>query len=336
MAGGTRAAWDRLAPVFRAIAAKADDGEACVGYVGPRGAGHYVKMVHNGLEYGEMQLIAAVYDVLRRGGGATLEELAQTFEAWSREESHSYLLDITATILRHQDEQGRPLVDIILDEAEQKGTGQWMSIEALALGAPTPTITAAVEARMLSTLTAQRRRASRVLPGPPPRFSSDRMRLVEWARQALYASTIALYAQGFALLAAGSERHGYQIDRAAVARIWRNGCIIRSALLPVIAGALQRDDALGNLLLDDALGAAASCRHDGWRSFVKSAVAFGTPVPAIGASLAYYDAFRSERLPASLIQAQRDFFGQHGYRRVDAEGVFHTEWRDAGDSPDRR
>jgi 6-phosphogluconate dehydrogenase len=327
MPGGPREAWDALAPVLRAIAAKAEDGEPCVAYMGPRGAGHYVKMVHNGIEYGDMQLIAEVYDLLRRGAGLSVRELAAVFAEWNRGELRSYLIEITAQILqRDDDETGRPLVDVIEDEAEQKGTGKWMSQNALDVGAPIPTVNAAVEARILSALKAERVAASRVLRGPSTRFAGDRSRLVEAAEQALYASKVTSYAQGLALLRIASAEYGYGIDPGVVATIWRAGCIIRAALLEDIRGAFRRDPDLVNLLLDGTFSEAVGRRQDAWRQVVQTAVGLGIPVPALGASLAYYDAYRAERLPANLTQAQRDFFGAHTYRRVDRAGVFHTPW----------
>ena len=327
MPGGQREAWDASAPIFRAIAAKAEDGSPCVAYMGPRGAGHYVKMVHNGIEYGDMQLIAEVYDVLRRGLGMQPAELADLFAEWNAGDLKSYLIEITADILKHSDpETGLPLVEVILDEAAQKGTGKWTSQNALDVGAPIPTINAAVESRILSSLKSQRVAASRALHGPEPRYAGDRQRLVGAARQALYASKVTSYAQGMGLLAIASHEYGYDLDLSEIARIWRAGCIIRASLLGDIAAAFGRDRSLANLLLDQSFRQAVESRQQGWRSFVQAAVEMGIPVLAIGASLAYFDAYRSERLPANLTQAQRDYFGAHTYRRVDREGVFHTAW----------
>jgi 6-phosphogluconate dehydrogenase len=330
MPGGPREAWDALAPIFRAIAAKAEDGEPCVDHMGPRGAGHYVKMVHNGIEYGDMQLIAETYDVLHRAGGLSTGEMADVFADWNRGELRSYLIEITARIFQRTDEEtGKPLVDVILDEAQQKGTGKWMSQNAFDVGAPIPTVNAAVEARILSALKPERLVASQVLRGPAPGAGTglaDRARLVDAARQALYASKITSYAQGLALLRIASKEYGYGIDPGTVARIWRAGCIIRASLLEDIRHAFARDAALVNLLLDPAFRDAIALRQDGWRHFVQTAVGLGIPVPAMTASLSYYDSYRSARLPANLTQAQRDFFGAHTYRRLDREGVFHTEW----------
>jgi 6-phosphogluconate dehydrogenase len=327
MPGGPREAWDALAPIFRAIAAKAEDGEPCVEHMGPRGAGHYVKMVHNGIEYGDMQLIAEVYDLLHRGAGLPPRELADIFADWNQGELKSYLIEITAKIFERIDEEtGKALVDVILDEAQQKGTGKWMSQNAFDIGAPIPTVNAAVEARILSALKTERVAASRVLRGPSAEGRGDRARLIDAARQALYASKITSYAQGMAMLRMASDEYGYDIDPGAVAKIWRAGCIIRASLLGDIRQAFERDAGLVNLLLDDAFRDAIGGRQDGWRYVVQTAVGLGIPVPGMGSSLAYYDSYRAARLPANLTQAQRDFFGAHTYRRVDRDGVFHTSW----------
>ncbi|MCM3880158.1 MAG: NADP-dependent phosphogluconate dehydrogenase [Vicinamibacterales bacterium] len=327
MPGGPREAWEAMAPVFRAIAAKAEDGEPCVAYMGPRGAGHYVKMVHNGIEYGDMQLIAEIYDLLHRGAALSAKEIASIFAAWNEGELRSYLIEITATVLDHLDaETGKPLVDLILDEAQQKGTGKWMSQNAFDVGAPIPTVNAAVEARLVSALKGERVAASRVLRGPAGSFDGDRAELIAAARQALYASKITSYAQGLALLRQASEEYDYAIDPGEVAKIWRAGCIIRAALLSDIRAAFGRNPGLVNLMMDSTFADALGSRQEAWRHLVQVAVGIGVPVPAIGASLAYYDAYRSERLPANLTQGQRDFFGAHTYRRVDRDGVFHTDW----------
>ncbi len=330
MPGGPKEAWDALAPIFRAIAAKAEDGEPCVDYMGPRGAGHYVKMVHNGIEYGDMQLIAEVYDILHRAAGLPARELADIFAEWNDGELRSYLVEITARIFERTEEGGQPLVDTILDEAQQKGTGKWMSQNAFDIGAPIPTINAAVEARILSSLKTERVAASKVLRGPSPEGRGDRARLVDAARQALYASKITSYAQGMAMLRIASKEYGYDINPGTVAKIWRAGCIIRASLLGDIRRAFDRDPSLVNLLLDDAFRDAIAERQEGWRHAVQAAIGLGIPVPAMSSSLAYYDSYRSARLPANLTQAQRDFFGAHTYRRVDREGVFHTDWTGDG------
>ena len=327
MPGGQREAWELAAPVFRAIAAKADDGEPCVAYMGPRGAGHYVKMVHNGIEYGDMQLIAEIYDILHRGLGMSAVELADLFDQWNAGELKSYLIEITAQILRHTDpDTGAPLVDVILDEAASKGTGKWTSQNALDIGAPIPTINAAVESRILSSLKSQRVNASKVIRGPDVKFTGDRARLIEAARQALYASKITSYAQGMGLLAAASAEYKFELNLGEIAKIWRAGCIIRASLLSDIMAAFQRNPALENLLLDDSFRTVVESHQDAWRFAIQSAIGMGIPVLALGSSLAYFDGYRSERLPANITQAQRDFFGAHTYRRIDKEGTFHTEW----------
>ncbi len=327
MPGGQREAWQATAPVFRDIAARADDGAPCVEYMGPRGAGHYVKMVHNGIEYGDMQLIAEVYDILHRGLGMSNAALSALFAEWNEGELRSYLVEITAEILKRTDpETGVPLVDVILDEAAQKGTGKWTSQNALDVGAPIPTINAAVESRILSSLKFQRLTASTVLHGPKPGYSGNPEHLVDAARQALYASKITSYAQGLGLLRIASDEYRYDLNPGEIAKIWRAGCIIRAALLADIMAAFQHDPGLMNLLLDDTFRTAVESRQDAWRFLIQTAIGMGVPVLALSTSLAYFDAYRSERLPANLTQAQRDYFGAHTYRRVDREGNFHTEW----------
>ena len=327
MPGGSIEGWQMIRSVLSAIAARAEDGEVCVDYIGPRGAGHYVKMVHNGIEYGDMQLIAEIYDLLHRGLGMGADELAGLFTDWNTTELKSYLLEITAGILQHIDpESGKPLVDMILDEAAQKGTGKWTSQNALDVGAPIPTINAAVESRILSSLKSQRVSASRVLHGPKPEYSGNCRRLLDASRQALFASKITSYGQGLGLLKIASAEYQYAFNLSKIAKIWRAGCIIRADLLGDIMAAYQRDAALVNLLLDETFREAVESRQEAWRFVIQTAVGMGIPVLALNASLAYFDAYRSERLPANLIQAQRDYFGAHTYQRVDREGSFHTEW----------
>jgi 6-phosphogluconate dehydrogenase len=327
MPGGQKEAWDAVAPILRAIAAHAEDGEPCVDYMGPRGAGHYVKMVHNGIEYGDMQLIAESYDLLHRGLGIPAPELHGIFREWNQRELKSYLIEITAEIFAKKDDAtGKPMVDIILDEAQQKGTGKWASQNALDIGAPIPTINAAVESRILSALKPQRAAASKVLHGPKPSYSGDKQKLINAIEQALYASKITSYAQGMALLSIASAEYKYDLHPGDIAKIWRAGCIIRATLLAKITAAYNRNPALVNLLLDDAFREAVESRQESWRLVVQTAVGMGIPVLAMSSSLAYFDAYRSERLPANLTQAQRDYFGAHTYRRTDKEGVFHTEW----------
>jgi 6-phosphogluconate dehydrogenase len=327
MPGGPREAWEAVAPILTAIAAKAEDGAPSVGYMGRGGAGHYVKMIHNGIEYGDMQLIAETYDLFGRGLGMGAQEIGEIFAEWNRGELRSYLVEITAHVLAFVDgETGRPLVDLILDEAQQKGTGKWMSQNAFDVGAPIPTVNAAVEARLISAQKAERVEASRLLTGPTARFSGDRAAVIEAARQALYASKITSYAQGLALLRMASVEYRYDIDLAEVARIWRAGCIIRASLLEDIRRAFTVRPTLDNLLVDGTFAAAVGRRQAAWRTMVTTAIELGIPVPATAASLAYFDAYRSARLPANLTQGQRDFFGAHTYRRTDRDGVFHTEW----------
>jgi 6-phosphogluconate dehydrogenase len=334
MPGGQREAWEAVSPILRAIAARADDGQPCVEYMGPRGAGHYVKMVHNGIEYGDMQLIAESYDILRRGLGLPADELHDIFSEWNQRELKSYLIEITAAILAKKDpDTGKPLVDVILDEAQQKGTGKWASQNALDVGAPIPTINAAVESRILSALKPQRVAASKVLRGPVPAplmagraEAGEKQRLIRAVEAALYASKITSYAQGLALMRIASEEYKYDLHLGDIAKIWRAGCIIRAGLLGDIMAAYQRNAALINLLLDPAFREAVESRQEEWRFVVQTAIGMGIPVLAMSASLAYFDAYRSECLPANLTQAQRDYFGAHTYRRTDKEGVFHTDW----------
>lgn len=326
MPGGAPEAYALVEEIFQAIAAKVED-EPCVTYIGPGGAGHYVKMVHNGIEYGDMQLIAETYDILHRGLGLSAPELRDLFATWNQGELASYLIEITAHIFAKTDaETGRPLVDMILDEAAQKGTGKWTSQNALDLGIPTPTINAAVEGRLLSALKQERLVAAQALAGPRTRYAGDRHALVEDLRQALYASKICSYAQGMALLRAASAEYDYNLRLDELARIWRGGCIIRARLLWPIREAFQKDPDLPNLLLAPEFKEAVESRQEAWRHAVKAAADLGIPCPAMSASLAYFDAYRSERLPANLIQAQRDYFGAHTYKRTDQPGTFHTEW----------
>jgi 6-phosphogluconate dehydrogenase len=295
--------------------------------MGPGGAGHFVKMVHNGIEYGDMQLIAETYDLLSRGLGMPAGELHEVFAEWNRGELKSYLVEITAAVLKKIDpETGKPLVDVILDEAAQKGTGKWTSQNALDIGAPIPTINAAVESRIISSLKPQRVAASRVLHAPSAVYPGDRRQLVDAARDALYASKITSYAQGLGLLRLASNEYKYGLQPGQIAKIWRAGCIIRATLLGDIMAAYERNPELANLLLDEAFRDAVESRQAAWRLMVQTAVGLGIPVLATSASLAYFDAYRSERLPANLTQAQRDYFGAHTYRRLDRPGVFHTQW----------
>jgi 6-phosphogluconate dehydrogenase len=328
MPGGQPEAWEMVKPIFTAIAAKVN-GDPCVTYIGARGSGHYVKMVHNGIEYGDMQLIAESYDILKRIGGLSAAELHQVFGEWNKGELKSYLIEITADIFaKTDDETGQPLVEVILDEAKQKGTGKWTSQSALDLGAPTPTINAAVESRIVSAYKAERVAASQVLFGPEIKFEGDPVALIRDLRDALYAAKICSYAQGFALLQAASEEYDYNLSYGEIARIWRGGCIIRAAFLNDIRAAFERDPELSNLLMDAEFGQAVQQRQGAMRRVIQTAVANGVPCLAFSSALAYFDAYRTARLPANLTQAQRDYFGAHTYRRIDREGSFHTEWQD--------
>lgn len=327
MPGGAREAYAALEPVLTRIAAQVDDGP-CVAYIGKGGAGHYVKMVHNGIEYGDMQLIAEAYDLLHRVGGLTAPELHEVFAEWNRGDLQSYLIEITRDIFARIDpDTGKPLVEMILDTAGQKGTGKWTSQNALDLGSPIPTINAAVEARILSSLKKERVAASEVLRGPDPASADvDRNRLVGMVRNALYAAKVCSYAQGMALLRMASEEHSWDLDLAETARIWKGGCIIRARLLDQISRAFRRDRALPNLLLDEEFRGEVQDRQRDWREVVALGARAGVPVLALGASLGYFDMYRTARLPANLTQAQRDYFGAHTYQRIDREGIFHTEW----------
>jgi 6-phosphogluconate dehydrogenase len=326
MPGGPRAAYDRLEPILTRIAAQVDDGP-CVTYIGPGGAGHYVKMVHNGIEYGDMQLIAEAYDLLKNLAGLDAPGLAEVFADWNRGDLQSYLIEITAHIFGYVDpETGKPLVELILDTAGQKGTGKWMSQNAFDLGAALPTINAAVEARILSAAKADRVAASKLLRGPAPRFSGDPRALVGQVRHALYAAKVCSYAQGMHQLRLASEEYDYGLDLGGIARIWKGGCIIRAALLDEIRAAYARRPDLPNLLMDEQFRAEIDERQVAWRAVISAAAQNGIPCLAMGDSLGYFDMLRRERSPANLIQAQRDYFGAHTYQRTDREGIFHTEW----------
>jgi 6-phosphogluconate dehydrogenase len=327
MPGGNPEAWEAIKDIFTAAAAKAENGEPCVDYMGLRGAGHYVKMVHNGIEYAIMQLIGEIYDVLHRGAGLTPVDLGDLFAEWNEGELASYLVEITADIFKTRDPgTGKPMVDVILDEAKQKGTGKWTSQNAMDLGTATHTINAAVASRIISGMKVQRVAASRVLKGPAVDFKGERQQLVDAAREALYASVVLSYAQGFDLMAKASEEYDYRLDMKRIAKIWRAGCIIRAELLEGIMRAFDRNPLLSNLLMDETLGGVVVRRQGALRYLITTAISLGIPVYGLSSALGYFDAFRSERLPANLTQAQRDYFGAHTYRRVDQEGTFHTEW----------
>ena len=329
MPGGQKDAYDLVAPILEEIAAKADDGAPCVTYVGPNGAGHYVKMVHNGIEYGDMQLIAESYDILRRVGGLTVEETAEVFKSWNTGELDSYLIEITADILTKKDpETGKPMVEVIMDTAGNKGTGKWTSQSALDLGVPLPLITESVFARYISTLKEERQIASKELsPIKVPELSNtEKQALVESVRKGLYFSKIMSYAQGFAQMRVASEEFDWNLNYGEIAKIFRAGCIIRAQFLQKITDAFERDPELKNLLLDKYFLYVTESYQAAVREVVVTAVQAGIPVPTFSSALAYYDSYRSEVLPANLIQAQRDYFGAHTYNRVDKPGVFHFEW----------
>ena len=326
MPGGQPEAWQLVKPIFEAISARVED-EPCVAYMGLRGAGHYVKMVHNGIEYGDMQLIAEAYDILHRGLGLDNARLHEVFSNWNHGELESYLIEITADIFTRTDtETGRAIVDLILDEAQQKGTGKWASQNALDLGAPIPTINAAVESRILSAYKDERIAASKALIGPEPQISADPETVIGWVRDALYAAKISSYAQGFGLMRLADKEYGYNLNYGEIARIWRGGCIIRARFLNDIRQAFERTPDLANLMMDPEFTQAMNTRQSALRKVVALAAESGIPALAFSSALVYFDAYRSARLPANLTQAQRDYFGAHTYRRVDREGTFHTEW----------
>ncbi len=330
MPGGSKESWLAIKPVFEAISAKSDSGP-CVTHVGPDGAGHFVKMVHNGIEYGDMQLIAEAYEMLRRGLGASAEELAAIFDEWNRGPLESFLIEITAHIFRVKDpESGAPLVDKVLDKAGQKGTGKWTAQIALDLAVPIPTIAAAIDARVLSSMKDERVSASKVLRGPAEQpKAGDRKQFISDVHDALYVSKICSYAQGMALIQAGSKEWNWSIDMREMARIWKGGCIIRARFLDSIMRAYERKADLSNLLLDDAFSADVQKSQTAWRRSVAFAQANGIAVPSMSASLSYFDAYRSAELPQNLTQAQRDYFGSHTYQRNDkgADTPFvHTDW----------
>ncbi len=326
MPGGEPEAYERIRNIFEATAARVD-GDPCVAYLGPGSAGHYVKMVHNGIEYGFLQLIAETYDLMKRGLGFNGAELREVFRRWNESELNSFLLEITANIFGEVDPKtGCPLIDQILDEAKQKGTGKWASEDAMELQVPMPSVDAAVAMRNLSMYKEERLAIHRAINLPLEGFAGDRKAFLDRLQSALYAALIITYAQGMAQLRAASQVCGYGFPLETVARIWRGGCIIRAAVLENIRAAFARQPALENLLTDPVLGAEVSTRSGDLRTTVCEAVGMGIPVPGLMASLGYLDSFRSDWLPANLIQAQRDYFGAHTYERIDGKGVFHTQW----------
>lgn len=329
MPGGQKEAYELVKPMFEKIAAQVN-GEPCTTYIGPDGAGHYVKMVHNGIEYGDMQLICEAYSLLVNVLGLNAEELHSVFKEWNEGELDSYLIEITADIFTKVDEEtGKPMVDVILDTAGQKGTGKWTSKSSLDLGVPLPVITESVFARFLSAMKEERVKASQILSGPEKKpFTGDKQELIERIRQALYFSKVLSYAQGFSQLKSMSLEMNWNLQYGEIAKIFRGGCIIRAAFLQNITDAFERDANLDNLLLDPYFENISRKYQQALREVVALAVEFGIPVPGFSSAISYYDSYRSERLPANLLQAQRDYFGAHTYQRIDKEGVFHTNWLD--------
>src|SRR5881398_4157569 len=334
MPGGSRESYEIIAPIFRKIAAQVD-GEPCCRYMGPDGAGHYVKMVHNGIEYGDIQLICEAYAILKDIAEMDAAQLANIFAEWNKGELESYLIEITSKIFRKIDlETGKPLVDVILDKAGQKGTGIWTLQSAIRQSVVISTINAAVEARVVSSRKEERVAASKILPQPRARkFKGNRTRLIDAVRDALYASKIVSYTQGMELLRSGSAEYKWNLNLSDIATIWRGGCIIRAKFLNRIVQAYRRDAALHNLLLDRYFTRAIKKAQPKWRLVLAIAIKHGVATPAFSASLAYFDSYRSARLPANLLQAQRDFFGAHTYERIDKPGFFHTDWTQTEEKP---
>jgi 6-phosphogluconate dehydrogenase len=333
MPGGNPAAWPHVKEIFQAIAAKVEDGTPCCDWVGENGAGHYVKMVHNGIEYGDMQLICEAYDLLQRGLGLTADELAEVFTEWNKGELDSYLIEISSHIFAKKDEDGTPLVDKILDTAGQKGTGKWTVFSALDLGQPVTLIGESVFARCLSALKDERVEASKVLQGPATKPAvGDRAAFIEDVRRALYCSKIISYAQGYLLLRAAAKENGWNLNMGGIALMWRGGCIIRSRFLGMIKIAYDKTPALENLLLDSFFYGVLNQYQASWRKGLAHAIEFGVPTPAFSTALAFFDGYRTGRLPANLLQAQRDYFGAHTYDRTDKPRgeFFHTNWTGRG------
>ncbi|HBE77107.1 MAG TPA: phosphogluconate dehydrogenase (NADP(+)-dependent, decarboxylating) [Firmicutes bacterium] len=332
MPGGSPAAWPHVKPILQAVAAKVEDGTPCCDWVGEGGAGHFVKMVHNGIEYGDMQLICEAYHLMRELLGMSADEMHQVFKEWNTSELDSYLIEITRDILAIKDNDGKPLVDKILDTAGQKGTGKWTGIAALDEGIPLTLIGEAVFARCLSAIKEERVAASKVLSGPKPKFEGDRKAFVEDIKKALYASKIVSYAQGYTLMRVAAKTYGWNLNYGGIALMWRGGCIIRSVFLGKIKEAFEKNTGLSNLLLDPFFKEKIESSQDGWRRVCATALMNGIPVPAFTTALCYYDGFRSEKLPANLLQAQRDYFGAHTYERVDKlrGEFFHTNWTGRG------
>lgn len=328
MPGGQKEAYDLVAPIFEKMAAKAEDGTPCVTYIGPNGAGHYVKMIHNGIEYGDEELIDESYNLLRNMVGLSVDEIADIFSDWNKGELDSYLIDITADILTRKDDLGsdKPIVDLIMDKGGNKGTGKWSSQNALALGVPQSLITESVYARYISVLKDERVAASKVLPKPEGKVEFDKDTVIEKIRQALYFSKIMSYAQGFEQMKVASKHYDWNLQFGEIAKIWRAGCIIRAQFLQNITDAFDKDPELDNLLLDDYFKDIAKKYQESIRDIVGLGVKAGVPMPGFTAAISYYDSYRSAVLPANLLQAQRDYFGAHTYERVDREGTFHYSW----------
>ncbi len=333
MPGGNPEAWPHVKDIFQGIAAKVEDGTPCCDWVGEEGAGHYVKMVHNGIEYGDMQLICEAYQLLKDGLGLSADELHEVFAEWNHGELDSFLIEITAQIFQKQDEDGKPLIDKILDTAGQKGTGKWTAISALDLGMPVTLIGEAVFARCLSAIKDERSAASKILSGPKHDANPhDRKEFIEDVRRALYCSKMMSYAQGYMLLREAGKEQGWKLNMGGIALMWRGGCIIRSRFLGQIKEAYDKNPALTNLLLDDFFSKVVNDYQQSWRHALMHAIRFGVPTPAFSTALAFFDGYRTERLPANLLQAQRDFFGAHTYERVDKPRgqFFHTNWTGRG------
>jgi len=332
MPGGSPAAWESVKPIFQAICAKTDEGDPCCEWVGENGAGHFVKMVHNGIEYGDMQMICETYHMMKEGLGMTNQEMHEAFAEWYKGELNSYLIEITRDILAYKDEDGNEVIDLILDTAGQKGTGKWTGIAALDLGQPLTLIGEAVFARCLSALKEERDAASKVLTGPEPKFTGDKEAFIDDLRQGLYASKIVSYAQGYQLMRAAAKQYCWNLNYGGIALIWRGGCIIRSVFLGKIKEAFDKNPDLNNLLLDPFFKNAVEKAQLSWRRVVTAAIELGVPMPAMSSALAFYDGYRHERLPANLLQAQRDYFGAHTYERVDKPRgeFFHTNWTGRG------
>jgi 6-phosphogluconate dehydrogenase len=332
MPGGSPAAWQHLKPIFQKIAAKTKEGEPCCDWVGENGAGHFVKMVHNGIEYGDMQMICETYHMMKQGLGLTNTEMHKAFAEWNAGELDSYLIEITRDILAYKDDDGKEVIDLILDTAGQKGTGKWTAITALDAGQPLTLIGEAVFARCLSALKEERVEASKILTGPAKQFKGDKTKMIDDLRKALYASKIVSYAQGYQLMRSAAKEYGWNLNYGGIALMWRGGCIIRSAFLSKIKDAFKKNPNLVNLLLDPFFKRAVKKSQTSWRRVVRTAVDLGIPMPTVSAALAYYDGYRTARLPANLLQAQRDYFGAHTYERVDKpRGEFsHTNWTGRG------